>query len=241
MRSECPCLHLWKSRIMGMHHMSDCADQGPSKILGFPLSATDSVRDALLVAATECFYLRGYHGTSVRDITGRAGVTPAALYHHYDSKQDLLVSLVGRFMTWSIQSTEEAVLQAGDDPAERLVAAVRSHVCQHTRSSEISFVVNSEVRSLTPENRRRHVAQRDQLQRLFDETVASGASSGMFRTPFPRQASRAVVTMCTAVASWYRLDGGLSPDEVCEQYAHMALGVVRATPAAEALVKRAHP
>lgn len=196
----------------------------------------EPVREALLRVATECFYERGYHGTSVRDITGRAGVTPAALYHYFDSKQDLLVALTGHFMTWSIALTTRAVLQAGDDPAAGLVAAVRAHVSQHTRNVAISFVVNSELRSLTLANRTRSVAQRDQLEKLFAAAVETGTEQGMFLTPFPHEASRAVVTMCTAVASWYRLGGELSPDQVCDQYANMALALVRATPETETRV-----
>jgi AcrR family transcriptional regulator len=40
----------------------------------------------LLVAAVEAFAERGYHATTTRDIAGRAGMSPAALYIHYKTK-----------------------------------------------------------------------------------------------------------------------------------------------------------
>ncbi len=41
-------------------------------------------------AAIEAMNEHGYHGTSVREIADRAGMSSAALYHHFSSKQDLL-------------------------------------------------------------------------------------------------------------------------------------------------------
>ncbi|MGW3416419.1 helix-turn-helix domain-containing protein, partial [Streptomyces sp. NPDC000888] len=43
----------------------------------------------LLVAAVEAFAERGYHATTTRDIAGRAGMSPAALYIHYKTKEEL--------------------------------------------------------------------------------------------------------------------------------------------------------
>ncbi|SCE24280.1 transcriptional regulator, TetR family, partial [Streptomyces sp. Termitarium-T10T-6] len=44
----------------------------------------------LLVAAVDAFAERGYHATTTRDIAGRAGMSPAALYIHFKTKQELL-------------------------------------------------------------------------------------------------------------------------------------------------------
>ncbi len=51
----------------------------------------------LLVAAVEAFAERGYHATTTRDIAGRAGMSPAALYIHYKTKEELLhrISRIG--------------------------------------------------------------------------------------------------------------------------------------------------
>jgi hypothetical protein len=62
------------------------------------------------------------------------------------------------------------------------------------------------------------VAARDRQQRLLDDIVVAGAEQGVFSTPFPREASRAVVTMCTGVSQWYRPGGDLSPTDLASQY-----------------------
>jgi hypothetical protein len=42
---------------------------------------------------------------------------------------------------------------------------------------------------------------------MVDEAVDEAVASGRFTTPYPRDAARAVVTMCTALPQWYRPDG----------------------------------
>ena len=54
---------------------------------------TDTRERAVAVAAT-LFAERGYAGTSIRDITEKLGVSKAALYYHFASKEDLLRAIV---------------------------------------------------------------------------------------------------------------------------------------------------
>ncbi|MER5389179.1 TetR/AcrR family transcriptional regulator [Saccharopolyspora sp. NPDC002686] len=180
-------------------------------------------------AAVRCFYQHGYDGSSVRDIAQEAGVTPAALYHYYSSKQNLLVDIIARFMASSIDKTEAALRRAGPDPVARLFAAAQAHVLWNASDVASSFIVNSEIRSLEPANREQNIAQRDRLQRLFDACVEEGCAEGVFTAPWPLEASRAVVVMCTFVARWYRESGPLSPEEIAWRYGHMALSLVGAT------------
>lgn len=183
-------------------------------------------REALLLAAEQAFYTHGYHGTSTRQITRDAGVTVAAMYYYYPSKQELLFDLMERFMVWSLSSTTEVIEEAADDPVSRLSAMVRSHVHQHATHRIPSFVVNNEIRSLTGDNRTRIVELRDRIQALFNSAVLDGQKEGLFTTAHPREASRGLVTMATAVASWYRPEGVMTPEELCECYVDIALDTV---------------
>ncbi len=44
---------------------------------------------ALVAASVECFAELGFHATTTRDISSRAGLSPAAVYYHFPSKADL--------------------------------------------------------------------------------------------------------------------------------------------------------
>src|ERR1700688_78635 len=175
-------------------------------------SATISVLDGpgariLLTAAVAAMVEHGYHGTSVRDVAERAGMSPAALYHHFPSKQALLFTIMDRGRDELIRRSEEAYAAAPDDPAEKLRALVCVHVVRHIEHQKESFLGNSELRSLDEPGRSTILAKRDRQMQHFYRVVQEGVERGQFRTQFPTEAARGIVTMCTAVASWYREPG----------------------------------
>jgi len=53
-----------------------------------------TTRDRIREVAVETFSSRGYEKSSLREIADELGITKAALYYHYRSKEELLVSLV---------------------------------------------------------------------------------------------------------------------------------------------------
>ena len=53
-----------------------------------------STKERILDEALKLFAQSGYMGTSMNDIADRLGVTKAALYKHYKSKQEILDSIV---------------------------------------------------------------------------------------------------------------------------------------------------
>jgi hypothetical protein len=68
----------------------------------------------------------------------------------------------------------------------------------------------------------------DHQQSTFDRIVGEGVEARVFTTPHPAEASRALSSMCTAVATWFKPRGPLTPAQVAEQYAEFALALVRA-------------
>ena len=56
--------------------------------------STASTRDRILSIARDLFVEQGFAGTSLQQIADRVGVTKAALYYHFKSKDDLLLALV---------------------------------------------------------------------------------------------------------------------------------------------------
>ena len=180
----------------------------------------------ILRAAVKTFTRKGYHGATVRAIAGEAGVSVPGLYHHFPSKRELLESIMDETMDRLIAATERAVADAGDDPVARLRAAVSTHVRFHIDFQRESFVGNTEIRSLAGSARERILAKRDRQRAIFDAAVADGVEQGLFLVPYPVEAGRAVVTMCTAVATWYRRDGALRADDIVERYCALALHIV---------------
>lgn len=172
---------------------------------------------------------KGYDGASIREIASRAGLSVPGLYHHYPSKQALLVGLTNAVMRELLDRSHAAVAEAGPTPGERFDAVIESLLRFHMYRREQAFVASRETRSMEPESRKAYIALRDEQQEMLDDIVREGVAAGLFRTPFPEDASRAVVTMCVAVSTWYREDGPLSPDELVERYLAIARSTVGAS------------
>ena len=181
----------------------------------------------MLASALECFMEHGYHGTTIRQLAARTGLSVPGLYHYYPSKQALLVAIASHAMNDLWVRSEQAVSEAGSDLSRQFDLLVECLVLFHARRRGQAFIAFSEIRSLEPDARAAHIAARDRQQRLMDRILEAGRAAGIFAAPHPREASTAVVTMCTGVAQWFRLDGELSPEELAERYriiARMAVG-----------------
>ena len=82
-----------------------------------------SVREDVLVAAYELFNARGTRAVGVDTIIARAGVAKATFYHHFPSKDDLVIAFLHRReQLWTRQWFEAEVNKRGATPEERLLA-----------------------------------------------------------------------------------------------------------------------
>jgi AcrR family transcriptional regulator len=170
----------------------------------------------------------GYHGTSVRDIAVRAELSPAALYYHFASKQEVLATIMERGINRLLMRTRTALAEAGEAPQDQLSAIVEVQVLFHLESQAATLLGTSEMRALEEPVRSRHKAKRQQQQRLFDQVVADGVVQGMFTTTLPQEAARAIVVMCTGVASWFSPRGRVSREQLVKRYQRLALDMVGA-------------
>ncbi|MFF7828666.1 TetR family transcriptional regulator [Streptomyces rochei] len=181
----------------------------------------------LLVAAVEAFAERGYHATTTRDIAGRAGMSPAALYIHYKTKEELLhrISRIGHERAVSIL---RAAAQGEGSATERLADAVSSFVRWHAGRRTTARVVQYELDALGPEAREEILALRRQCDAAVRGIIEDGVTTGEFDVPDVKGTTLAVLSLCIDVARWFNVKGPRTPDEVGALYADLVLRMVGA-------------
>ncbi len=190
--------------------------------------AIGSAREAIDRAALELFAQRGYHATSMRAIASAAEVRPAAIYHWYPSKEQILVTFQDEFME---RLTEQvlAAVALHDRPALKLAAAVREHVVFHGLHPRAAFVTDSEIRALTGKRRRALITKRDDYQAMFNEWIRDGIRDGTLRSSDAHVATYAILLQCTGVALWFDPAGPLKLEEVAEIHVELVLGSLQAS------------
>lgn len=178
--------------------------------------------DPVLAGAIEAFVLTGYHGATMRSIAQIAKMSVPGVYHHYATKQDLLVKILDITMsdlTWRLQQARGQARES-IDAVELVVEALALF---HAKRCDLALIGASEMRSLQPAHYQRIAQQRDDVQRLLDSVILAAILDGDLNVPHPKEVGRAVTSMCTSIARWFRPDGPTSPEVLATRYGCFAL------------------
>jgi AcrR family transcriptional regulator len=86
------------------------------------LPASTPKRDHLLATAFRLFYRDGYHAVGIDTILAEAKLAKMTLYHHFASKEDLIVAVLETRSAQVRTQVEALLAQAGPSPRKRLLA-----------------------------------------------------------------------------------------------------------------------
>lgn len=179
----------------------------------------------LLEAAVESFAVRGFHGTTTRDIASAAGMSPAAVYVHHRSKEDLLHLISRRGHERTLRLVQDAIASR-DEPADQLRAFVRAFAAHHARHHTTARIVNYELAALTEAHLAEVAAVRRAIEHEVRSLVERGVEAGAFDVPDARMTALALLSLGIDVARWYRDEGSWTPEDVADHYADLALRMV---------------
>lgn len=167
-----------------------------------PMAAEDRParpgRVSLMRTAISLMGEHGYEGTSTRDIAAAAGVSVAALYYHFPSKQDLLREFLQEAHDVVVGRVERevAAVAAPEAKLDAWVAAVVWSNIHDDWARQASLVAWREMERLEAGDQKTIARKRDQLVKILEKILADGA----FATDEPREVARAILILCITVA-----------------------------------------
>jgi len=133
-------------------------------------------RDEITREAARLFAARGYHGTSLADVAEALGMRKPSLYHHIDSKEDLLWE-VARAGAEAFHAALDAVPES-ESATARIRDALRAHLAVVAAQLDAATVFTREWRSLGGERRKQFLAERRRyearIRDLFRDAVERG-------------------------------------------------------------------
>jgi AcrR family transcriptional regulator len=195
---------------------------------GLPLDGSP-LQHRLAGAAVELFYRQGALATSVRQITEACGLSPGALYNHFESKDQLLYVLVR-----DIHLRQESMLAAAQeavagDPVAELTAIVQVYVARHSDHRETARVANREYRLLRGEMYDEVVGIRRRLRDRLVDVLLAGQRRQVFHLIGGDDRAAAVLTampildMCVHISEWFHDHRPLSHAELQARYVGLVL------------------
>ncbi len=180
---------------------------------------TQGSRQEILRAAARLFQQQGYDATSMNDVAAALRLSKGGLYHHFQSKDEILFNL----MSHAMDLTEERVIGPAKqipDPEERLRTVIRRHIAVvlSERDREITVMLH-ENHPLSPALRKKINSRKKDyvhfLENLIAEVQRARASKG---TVTPRAAAFALLGMINWIYQWYRPNGSLQEESLARQY-----------------------
>jgi TetR/AcrR family transcriptional regulator, cholesterol catabolism regulator len=180
--------------------------------------------------AARHFYGDGYAATDLRGIAYAAQMHVSTLYNYISGKEELLYLIMKDGMLEISAGLDQAV--AGrTDAADRLRAAIESHVLHHTHRQHLAWISHVEVRALTGAYLEEILALRRGYEQRWMAILQDGAKAGLFVDADPRLIMVGILAMGQSVARWYRPDRPYAPEYVARSMADLALlGVLRREP-----------
>lgn len=187
----------------------------------------DATRARLLDAAVEAFGAKGFHGTTTRDIASAAGMSPAAVYVHHRSKEELL-HVISRDGHQTTLDLVRAAAGIAGSPSERLAAIARDFGRHHAEGHTWARIVNYELEALSPPHREEIRGLRIAIEEEVRGVIEAGVATGEFDVADVGMATTAVLSLGIDIARWYRDDGRWTPDDIGVHMAALALRLVGA-------------
>lgn len=173
----------------------------------------------------EIFIEQGYDATSVASLAERLGLSKSALYHHYDSKEQLLQVALEE----ALGGLEGVLIEPGAQnggAGERLSHVLRGAVA--VLVDRLPFVTlllrvrgNSDVERSALERRRA-------FDHRITEMVRAAQVEGTVRSDIDASvATRLLFGMVNSLVEWYRPDGPESAAELAADVLTVALDGLR--------------
>jgi AcrR family transcriptional regulator len=180
----------------------------------------------LLTSAVRCFAANGYHATTTRDIAAGVGLSPAALYVHFPSKELVLFEIIRTGHEAALAYIQDPEIDAAEGAADRLAAIVRRYTAWHARHHVAARVCQNELAGLTPAHYDEIIRIRHLTNEVFRDVIGRGIAEGVFAPADVNRLVRGMLSLSIDLIRWYRLDGPDSPEQLGEFYAGLVLKMV---------------
>ena len=196
-------------------------------VQGRSVESTTDAAQRLLEAAADAFAAKGFHATTTRDIASRAGLSPAGVYVHFASKEDLLFQL-SRAGHEAARDMLVAAAETAATPTGALRSIMRQFAQWHAEHFRVARIVQYEFQNLTPEHREAVLGLRKDIDAVVRDVITAGVASAEFAVEDVPETTLALLSMAVDVARWYDPEIKRTPESIGLTYGDLGLRLVAA-------------
>lgn len=185
--------------------------------------ASSPQHDAILRAAASLFRKKGYERTSVRELAEAVGLQSGSLFHHFKTKDEILVEVMKQGLALASAFVISAIAPAST-PQLKVKALFRAYLIAMLSEQHRDYmtVLLYDFRSLSPVLARKVNQFRSDLetrwQAVLDDAFPPDKSGVGVRIK-----AQFIFGAMNWALQWYNPKGTLSLDELAEQFASLSL------------------
>ena len=183
-------------------------------------------KNKLLRSAATCFAESGFDVASVDEICKNAGLSKGGFYHHFSSKQDLIIELLNQWLE-EINNYIKSVQDSSKNMQELFtnIAAKASPVFVEASEQLPIFLELWIKSSRDPELKKRTITFYKRYLDFFKKVIDEGISKGIVREVDSGAASRIIIAVAVGLMMQGLLDpGGADWDEVAGESSAILIG-----------------
>jgi AcrR family transcriptional regulator len=185
----------------------------------------ERTKQKIFDAAIDLFATKGFKGTSIRDIATAVGMSMSNLYHHFNSKEGLLLFILEK-VSDSLLPILQRVAEEQQEPLERFKSLLRVHLrwaVDHRKESKIFFLEKEE---LSPEGGALLKEIRQQFFDIYDYELNNLEAGGYVKGRNLKILNFNTWGVLQSYLYWYRPDGDLPFEEVSEEIVSYVVGAI---------------
>jgi TetR/AcrR family transcriptional regulator, cholesterol catabolism regulator len=180
-------------------------------------------REEIVDIAAHVFAERGYHATSIDDLSEATGLQRGGLYHYIGGKQELLIRIHERFIEPLLANARE--IAARDEPPDvelRLLAQALAQDIADYRDQVTVFLHEWRIIEDAPEWKDIRRARKE-FEGIVTSCLARGVHQGVFRSIDERTTMRGFLGMINYTYQWLNPRGRISPTAVADTFVDIFL------------------
>lgn len=187
-------------------------------------SRHDQKLEFILRTAARIFAEKGYHSTSMRDISRATNVSLAGLYHYCKSKEELLFLIQDNCFGRVLERLEKQ-LQEIEDPVARLGVFIENHLSFFAANMSEMKVLSHEAESLRGDLHAHVSTRKDNYTKLARKILQDVQHLGDNKQPVDLTvATYALFGMMNWIYNWYDPQGKLKVQELAQHLTQLFIG-----------------
>lgn len=182
---------------------------------------TELKREAILRSAAAAFRRKGYHGTSMEDISEQLLMTKGSLYYYFKDKEQILFACHDFSLDRVLEKMRAVIEEQKDaNSADKLGALIQGLVdvmIDDLQGSALAL----DFTALRDELLEQIISKRDQFERGMRVVINEGVKNGEFRNADPKLATFAILGAINWISKWYRPDGSFKAADIGRMYSDL--------------------